>query len=39
MLASENAHPAQQVYHDMQVRVTKDGATIGTAQVPVLVHP
>ena len=38
-LAPENRHPAQQAYHDMQVEVTKDGATIGTAQVSVLVHP
>jgi hypothetical protein len=38
-LAPENRHPTQQVYHDMQVEVTKDGATIGTAQVSVLVHP
>ena len=38
-LAPENTHPTQRVYHDMQVEVTKDGATLGTAQVSVLVHP
>ena len=30
-LAPENTHPTERVYHDMQVEVTKDGATIGTA--------
>ena len=38
-LAAGSARPAQPVYHDMQVEVTKDGAVIGTAQVSVLVHP
>jgi hypothetical protein len=35
----ESAQPAQNVYHDMQAEVIEDGATIGTAQVSVLVHP